>query len=208
MTRFLSLLLLLFKASTLTDASAAMAASNCTNLTFPDEENLVRELCFSVMILGPSPALTILPNGTEYTEYIGESSMTYFYEGDLMGLTTNVTWAGDEAEDCVAAADGEDCHKCTICNDGSSFDADCTNLEHGRIVECGEVPLYGIDEVESPFFPFSSAFEYTAGGSNVTHYTSNTTTDMGTTPTESTSAAAFLQGGLLAIVGSLITLAL
>ncbi|KAL3812170.1 hypothetical protein ACHAXA_000939 [Cyclostephanos tholiformis] len=209
MTRLLSLLLLL-KASTPTDASVSIALSNCTNVTFPDEDNVVRELCFSVRMLGPPITMTTLPNGTEYTEYVGGSSMTYSFEGDLMGLTTVVSWGGegDATEDCVAAADGEDCQRCAICNDGGSFDADCTNLEHGRIVECDEVPLWGVDEFERPFFPFSSAFEYTAGNSNITHYTSDTTTAVETTPTDSASAAAFLQGGLLAIVGTVAMLAL
>jgi hypothetical protein len=156
MSRLLSLLLLL-KASTLANASVSIAESTCTNFTFPDENAVVRELCYSIMAMGPSPAMTMLPNGTEITEYLGGSAKTYSFESDLAGLTTNVTWEGEDAEECVATANGEECHHCTLCDDGNSFDADCTNLEYGRVVKCGEVvPLDGFSEteVDLPFFPF------------------------------------------------------
>jgi hypothetical protein len=127
MTRFLSLLLLL-KASTLIDASVSFSEINCTNFTFPDD-NVVRELCFSAEIMGPSPAQITLPNGTDYIEYIGVSSESYFFENELKGLTTVVTWR--ETEDCVATANGEDCLSCTLCSNESAS-ADCTNLESRR----------------------------------------------------------------------------
>jgi hypothetical protein len=206
MTRFLSLLLLL-KVSTLTDASAVMIQSNCTDFTYPEGDGIVaRELCFSVQIYWPSIAITELPNGTEITQYVGESSWNYIFEGELTGLTTVVSWEGDDAEDCVATADGQECQLCTLCNDGTSFDADCTNLENGRIVECGEIASgneISDDGVYLPFFPFSSTYVYAAGGSNTT-----TTAAAGGAPSESVSAAAFLQGGLMAIVGTFIALVL
>ena len=205
MTRFLSLLLLL-KVSTLTDASVAMIQSNCTDLTYPEDDGVVaRELCFSVQIMGPSIASTMLPNGTEITQYVGESSKTYIFDGELTGLTTFVSWEGDDAEHCLAMANGEECNHCDLCNDGTSFDADCTNLENGRIVECGEIAsLLELSENgdELPFFPFSSVYVYAAGGSNTT------TSAAGGAPSESASAAAFLQGGLMAIVGTFIALVL
>jgi hypothetical protein len=148
-------------ASTLTDASIAITESKCTNFTFPDD-NVIRELCFSAEIMGPSPSQITLPNGTEYIEYIGVSSESYFFKNELKGLTTVVTWEG-ETEDCVATANGEDCLTCTLCANGS-VSADCTNLEYGRKVECGDNPLlyFGGLAVLYPFFPFLLTFEYKA----------------------------------------------
>lgn len=217
MARFLSLLFIL-KASTLTDASAMMTESQCTDFAFPDDD-VVRELCFSVEVIGPSPAQTTLPNGTEYTEYVGGSSESYVFENELEGLTTAVTWEGD-TKDCVATANGEDCLSCTICANGS-LSADCTNLEQGRNVECSENSLLYFDydnAVPYPFFPFLSTFEYNAG-SNTTlpgavspvaspvAGTSAPTTSVAT-PSGSTSAAAYLQKCWLATVGTAMMLAL
>ena len=204
MVRFLSLLLIL-KASTLTDASVSIAESKCTDFTFPDD-NVVRELCFSVMMLSPPPTQVGLPNGTEYTEYSGEASETYSFENDLEGLTTAVTWEYEgNFEDCVATANGEDCLSCTLC-DNKSVSADCTNLEHGRNVECGDTSLISfgyINETDflkvKPFFPFSSSFEYKAGSDT-------TLPAAGGTP--SGSASACHQMGWLAIVGTLVMLTL
>jgi hypothetical protein len=215
MSRLLSLLLLL-KASTIADAGIAQALSNCTNFTFPDED-VVRELCYSIMVLGPSPNIVTLPNGTEITEYLGGYEKTWSFEGDLgdgafpvpiSGLTTSVAWEGEDAEDCVATANGEECHHCTLCDDGNSFDADCTNLEYGRVVKCGEiVPLDGFSETEVnlPFFPYVSAYESVSvggGGENAA------TPAVGGTPSESASPAALLRGGLMAIAGAVVMLAL
>ena len=205
MTRFLSLLLLL-EASTLTDASVAIAESKCTNFTFP-EDDVVRELCFSTEIMGPSPAQITLPNGTEYIEYIGVSSESYFFENELNGLTTVVTWVG-ETDDCVATANGEDCLSCTLCANGS-VSADCTNLEYGRKVECGDNPLLYFDglAVPYPFFPFLSTFEYKADSNATLPAAGEAHTTAGATPSGSASAAAYLQKGWLATVGTVMVLA-
>jgi hypothetical protein len=205
MTRFLSLLLLL-KASTLTDASVAIAESTCTNFTFP-EDDVVRELCFSAKIMGPSPWAIGLPNGTEYIEYIGVSSESYFFGNELNGLTTVVTWEG-ETDDCVATANGEDCLSCTICANGS-VSADCTNLEYGRKVECGDNPLLYFDgcAVPYPFFPFLSTFEYKADSNATLPAAGEAPTTAGVTASGSASAAAYLQKGWLATVGTVMVLA-
>jgi len=216
MARFLSLLLIL-KALALTDASAAKTETQCTDFAFPDDD-VVRELCFSVEVIGPSPAMMTLPNGTEYTQYVGSSSESYLFENDLMGLTTVVTWEGD-TEDCVATANGEDCLSCTLCDNGS-LSADCTNLDQGRNVECSENSLLYFDSnaVPYPFFPFLSTFEYTAGsnttlpaaGSPAASPVAETSapTSSVATPSGSTSAAAHLQKGWLATVGTAMMLAL
>ena len=125
---------------TFTSASVATAESNCTNFTFP-EDGGIRELCYSVQIIGPSPVMTTLPNGTDVTEYVGESSETYIFEGDLEGIVTEIKW--DEAVsivDCVAtvshhgvgADDAMECKSCALCDDMKSVSADCTNLDQGR----------------------------------------------------------------------------
>ena len=197
MTRFLSLLLLL-KASTLIDASVSFSEIKCTNFTFPDD-NVVRELCFSAEIMGPSPAQITLPNGTDYIEYIGVSSESYFFENELKGLTTVVTWR--ETEDCVATANGEDCLSCSLCANGSAS-ADCTNLEYGRRVEC---PLDGL---AVPFFPFLSTFEYKADSNATLPAAGGAPTTTGATPSVgSASAAAYFQKGWLATVGTAMMLA-
>jgi hypothetical protein len=194
MTRFLSLLLLL-KASMLTDASVAISESNCTDFIFPND-NVVRELCFSAEIIGPSPSQMTLPNGTEYTEYMGVSSESNFFENELEGLTTSVTWEG-ETEECVANANGEDCLSCTLCANGS-VSADCTNLEYGRKIECFD---------GNPFFPFLSTFEYTANSNATFPAAGKAPTTAGDKPGGSVSATAYLQKGWWATVGTVTMLA-
>jgi len=114
--------------------------------------------------------MTTQSNGTETTEYVGESSETYTFEGMLEGLVTEIKW--EEAVstvDCVASVtmDGEtmECSTCSLCEDGTSASADCTNLDQGRNVACGEnVMVYNdLQSLDSvPLFPFVPAFEYTA----------------------------------------------
>ena len=134
MTRSVLSLLLLLKASTFSSASVAIAESKCTNFTFPEEDGGdVRELCFSIRVLGPPISITTLPNGTDITEYVGGSSETYTFEGNLDGLTTEITWDdAEESLDCVAVANGEECSSCTLCDDGVGVSADCSNLEQGE----------------------------------------------------------------------------
>ena len=164
--RLLLSLLLLLKASTLADAFAYAGETACTNFTFAEEGDVVRELCFSLEGYGPSPASMVLENGTEVTEYIGGYSEHYMFTDDLEGLTTGVEWEDEimagETQPCVAHANGENCTSCMICEDGLSWSADCTNLDQGRNVDCETFP---------PFFPFLSTYEYmgtvppTEGGS-------------------------------------------
>jgi hypothetical protein len=175
MVRFLSLLFLL-RASTLADAYAMILESRCADIIFPDGDQ--DDSCFSVMIIGPSIALTTLPNGTEVTEYVGIYSVSYNYEEGNAGLVTEVSWEQDAEETnvCTATAAGEVCLVCTLCPDGT-VSADCTNLAEGRSVLCGESPLRGlgfgeedpycnvaegVSEACNPFYPFSSTYVYDA----------------------------------------------
>ncbi len=138
------LLAVLSLATRFTSASVAIAESSCTNFTFP-EDGHVRELCYSIQVMGPSIAITTLPNGTDVTEYVGDYSETYIFERDLEGIVTEIKW--DEAVslvDCVAtvshdgvgADDTMECKSCALCDDQGirSVSADCTNLEQGRNV--------------------------------------------------------------------------
>jgi hypothetical protein len=111
------------------------------------------------------------------------------------------SWEG-ETEDCVATANGEDCLSCTLCANESAS-ADCTNLEYGRKVEC---PLDGL---AVPFFPFLSTFEYKADSNATLPATAGEApTTAGAAPSVgSASAAAYLQKGWLATVGTVMMLA-
>ena len=84
---------------------------------------------------------------------MGPSQVEYLFENKIEGLLTSITWVGNETEgDCNATAKGEGCATCTLCSDGT-VTADCTNLDQGRMVKCGETQVNG----ESyPFFPFLS----------------------------------------------------
>jgi len=136
-----SLLLFALNVPTLfTSAFVSIDESTCTNFTFP-EDGGVRELCYRIQLMGPSPAVTMLPNGTEVTEYVGESAETYIFEGDLEGIVTEIKW--DEAVspvDCVATvthggvgADTMECKSCALCDEMKGVSADCTNLEQGTL---------------------------------------------------------------------------
>ena len=143
MVRFLSLLFLL-RASMLADAYAMILESQCADIIFPNGDRDTS--CFSVAIIGPSIALTTLPNGTEVTEYVCSYSVTYSYEGgNDAGLMTEVTWEGEETNVCAATAAREVCLACTLCPDGT-VSADCTNLAGGggRSIPCGESPVRGL----------------------------------------------------------------
>ena len=138
----LSLLLLLSNASTFVSAFAYLTESKCIDMDFSDNGgggDDIRELCFAIQVIGPSPSVTTLPNGTDVTEYVGESSETYIFEGDLEGLATEIIWDEAVSEvDCVATAttaddDGKlECSSCALCAEGTSVAADCTNLEQGE----------------------------------------------------------------------------
>lgn len=153
MYRYLSPLLLL-ATSTMTEAAYCRALM-CANFTFPDD-SVARELCYTHEFIGPSiEYLYTLPNGTEVTKEEGPRTTTYNFEEDFKGMETSITWENEETEYCNATADGEDCTTCIRC-DGGMFEVDCTNLELGRKVECGEqVNWYCGDGV--PFIPFLAA---------------------------------------------------
>jgi len=148
--RLISLLLLLLNVPSPTIASMGTVENQCTNFTFPDGGG-VRELCYWGGIVGPSPLVTELPNGTEVFSYTGGSSETYYFEGDLEGLITEIQW--DEAVskvDCNATATmgntTMECSSCALCNDGTSVSADCTNLDQGKIMRfslCGMLIVLG-----------------------------------------------------------------
>lgn len=216
----LFLLVLLSVATRFTSASVGLAESSCTNFTFP-EDGGVRELCYSIQVLGPSITMTQLPNGTEVTEYVGESSETYIFERDLEGIVTEIKW--DEAVslvDCVAtvshdgvgADDTMECKSCALCNDQgiTSVSADCTNLEQGRNVQCGEnAILYNnLDSLEKiPFFPFVQALEHTVSEGSPSSNTapapapsSSSAAVSSFLPTGKWSVAAAATGGASAII--------
>ena len=154
MVRLLCLMILL-KTSTMVDAAAYRTESMCKSLpTFPDEF-ANHELCFAVEVYTPSPAFITQADGTETTEYMGFYEIKYDYENETDGVLTHVIWEDDETSDCNATAMGFDCTSCSICDDGT-VEADCTNLEQGRKVECGEVNVREVDyDHPDPFFPFT-----------------------------------------------------
>jgi hypothetical protein len=195
-------------ASTLTDAFIAIAESICTNFTFPDD-NVIRELCFSAKIMGPSPSQITLPNGTEYIEYIGVSSESYFFENELKGLTTVVTWEG-ETEDCVATANGEDSLTCTLCANGSvSAQIAPTWNTEGRL-SAVTIPFCTLMVSRFyPFFPFLSTFEYKADKNGTLPAAAGEapTTAEAAPSVGSASVAAYIQKGWLATVGTVMMLA-
>ena len=157
----LSLLLLCLKALTWADASVSRIPYQCAEVTIPDDRGAYAELCFEGDILGPSPVII-----NEHTKYEGPSVVMYSVNSTELHipvgvvsiewdppLVTAVAWEGDKTTDCSAAAEGEDCATCILCADGT-VEADCTNLEQGRIVECGEVQVRDIGATPYPFFPF------------------------------------------------------
>jgi hypothetical protein len=54
---------------------------------------------------------------------------------------------------CNATANGESCDTCIFCDDGS-VEADCTNIERGRKVECGDIFVQNFTSTSYTFFPF------------------------------------------------------
>jgi hypothetical protein len=54
---------------------------------------------------------------------------------------------------CNATANGESCDTCIFCDDGS-VEADCTNIERGRKVECGDIFVQNFTSSWYFFFPF------------------------------------------------------
>jgi hypothetical protein len=166
MARLLSLLLLL-GASALTDAAACRSEIQCVDFFYPNG-NIARNLCYTVTITTPQLAWDdddVSANIDDLDPSLGDYEVTYRYKEDLEDVITSFSWengAETEVTDCVATANGKDCASCTLCSDGS-LSADCTNLEKGRKVACGESP--GRDIIEgfccdavNPFFPFRKTF--------------------------------------------------
>ena len=168
MVRFLSSLVLLLKASTMVDAFAMTFESSCVNFTFPDV-SVARELCYSGDVIGPSICTTTLANGTEVTYDCGDlTKVTYTFEKEMEGMETSIEWGyyndtyngsdleviSDASGDCNATANGQSCDSCIFCDDGS-VEADCTNVELGAKVECGDIFVQNFtDTPPYPFFPF------------------------------------------------------
>ena len=170
MVRFLLSLVLLLKASTLVDASVGIIPPTCVNFTSPGDEGIATELCYSGAIIGPSICMIQLPNGTEVSYYCGDlTKLTYVFENEELGTTleSSIEWGyynatypdeqeeviSDTSGDCNATFDGVSCDTCIFCDDGS-VEADCTNLELGTKVECGDIFVETAD-VPYPFFPSS-----------------------------------------------------
>jgi hypothetical protein len=98
--------------------------------------------------------LTPFQNGTEVevTYDCGNlNKVTYIFEKEMEGLETSIEWGFfndtyngsdleviSETEFCNATVNGERCKTCNSCDNGS-IEADCTNLELRRKVECGEI---------------------------------------------------------------------
>ena len=167
MVRFLSTVVLLLKASTMVDAFAMTFESSCVNFTFPSD---ARELCYSGFVIGPSICMATLANGTEVTYDCGDlTKVTYTFEKEIEGLETSIEWGyyndtyngsdleviSDASGDCNATANGQSCDTCFFCDDGS-VEADCTNVELGAKVECGDIFVKTLtpDIPPYPFFPF------------------------------------------------------
>jgi len=165
MVRFLSSLVLLLKASTMVHAGVGVIPPTCVNFTSPGE-SIATELCYSGGFIGPSICLVQLPNGTEVDYYCGDlNKLTYLFESESGTLESSIEWGfynttyPNEQEEvisetsvCNATFDGLSCDTCIFCDDGS-VEADCTNLELGTKVECGEIFVNSAD-VPYPFFPF------------------------------------------------------
>jgi hypothetical protein len=149
------------------DAFAMTFESSCVNFTFPDDSVATRELCYSGDVIGPSICVTTLTNGTEVTYDCGDlNKVTYTFEKEMEGMETSIEWGyyndtyssdleeviSDATGDCNATANGQSCDTCIFCDDGS-VEADCTNLELGTKVECGDIFVQTLD-TPYPFFPF------------------------------------------------------
>ena len=140
--------------------------AKCTYLYY--DESITAELCNSGGMIGPSNCLVQLPNGTDVDYYCGDLyKLTYLFENELGTLESSIEWGfynttyPNEREEvisetsvCNATFDGLSCDTCTFCDDGS-VEADCTNLELGTKVECGD--FFVNSTVWSwPFIPFSA----------------------------------------------------
>ena len=168
MVRFLSSLVLLLKASTMVDAGVGVIPPTCVNFTSPGE-SIATELCYSGGMIGPSICFIQLPNGTEVDYYCGDlTKVTYTFEKEMEGMETSIEWGyyndtyngsdleviSDASGDCNATANGQSCDSCIFCDDGS-VEADCSNVEQGTKVECGDIFIQNFtDTPPYPFFPF------------------------------------------------------
>lgn len=132
------------------------------------------ELCYSGGIIGPSICNIQLPNGTEVDYYCGDlNKMTYLFEqskydvqsqrNELGTLESSIEWGFfnatypnegaeviSETSVCNATFAGLSCDTCIFCDDGS-VEADCTNLEFGTKVECGDI---FVNSADVPYYPF------------------------------------------------------
>lgn len=147
------------------DGSVSIIESTCVNFTFPDD-SIARLLCYSGRTIGPSICVTPSPNGTDVTYYCGNLyKLTYTFGNEMYGMETSIEWGfyndtytdGQEevisqTSDCNATANGQSCDTCIFCDNGS-VEADCTNLELGTKVECGDIFVNSSD-APYPFFPF------------------------------------------------------
>ncbi len=160
-------LLLLLGASALTDASACTSEIQCDDFFYPNGL-ITCNLCYRVTITTPQLAWdddNVSTNIDDLDPSLGGYEVTYRYKEDLEDFITSFSWengAETEVMDCVAMANGEDCASCMLCS-GRSLSADCSNLEKGRRVACGESPGHDIVEVTfyddvKPIFPYRMTF--------------------------------------------------
>lgn len=119
------------------------------------DEFASHELCFTVEVYTPLPAFITITQAdrTETIEFIGFYEIKYNYENGTNGVLMHVIWEDDKTSDCNATAMGFDCTSCSICDnvcDDGTVEADCTNLEQGRKVDCGEVNVHEVDNYDHP----------------------------------------------------------
>jgi hypothetical protein len=134
---------------------------------------------FGASICSGSVGSDAFGNETEVIYYCGSYGWGYSFKEELDGMETQIEFDQTNLKDieryiasgvvpnatknngtgyvepvyskiCNAMVNGELCNSCISCDDGS-IEADCTNLDLGRKVECGET----YEECDSlPFFPF------------------------------------------------------
>lgn len=147
MFRFLTLLAFL-EASTQVNGAVALISEQCQPVTFPSGAQ--KTLCFETQITTPSP--------TAGGVYVGDYAVNYKYSKVAAGIDTYVFWEYPGATKCIAGevirGTNTACNSCAFCADGS-VEADCTNLDKGRKVACGEGVVRGpVAKRTTPFFPF------------------------------------------------------
>lgn len=184
----------------------------CRNITADDATSF--QVCATSE--GTSPSPFGFENGT--TVYLGGWTSSFSIvqgvpdgfditeESLPEGAETNITVlvSRDDNDACTVTVTGElDCVSCTYCG-GNAYSADCTNLNHGRMVECE--PTSGV------YYPLTADASYDTLRAVVDPTMSHgagpvQTEPTGTSPTASqpTSGAIILDAAVF-LLGSLVSL--